>query len=1075
MACKSGTKCQFSNSDVEAVESVNDWICKNCSKILTHATCLKEKAVEINGHTQTANTGLNAYASDAALITALKEEPDVKDNNISSFTMKKLAEHDEKSNSLASVFLAAKSFASTTGGIGPLTLMINRLKKVSTACNKIRNNTGTSSTTQTAAKNYQDTAKSLQPAMVKLIQCSKQLQALNQEYLNLLNQEGKKAEEAVDDATPWFGSLTPAEQAELDKAKEDLAALKRLGYGSSGAAAAGALGAAVAADQQQIKRIFQEQCFLLAKIDKLAEFKSDSIEFVEARPLPYVGDGAGKTAPNAGGNTALQVAGQPWGFINRLTQDPSFGNFFEVPNHVIGQLSPMIKLKKIITDPDGKESEIEINFDSAGQNAKSILQNREKRGFGVGIKKFSFAYRGSDPFAVKKSIEAKLVIFASSFDDLLKVRGSKGSEYRYVDLALKTGANLTDKPPPASAPDSIDAMVDNLGKLEFRLKAILGWQVPQGGTPATAGVTTAIYNSFVTLNLTPTVHEFDIDEIGRVTFTCNYLAYVEDFFDQPNFNIFSDTTSNVNMFKRRLLFKYLSKQCAPADLAAAKKDEAPMIDQEKKSNLRHIMNKLLQWKKVRYIEIPFSSIRDFLQQGPAYEWNPYDSPPQLITDDAATAFQKQVLADLEAGFDPTTMWAEDAPTNMDLAEYVTYFYLSDLVDVVLHGIEKNLSALEGAIDGVEDSRITDDDKIAERIKIKRLQQHFKNFRVILGPIELYDPSDPKRFIHANLGDIPISLKYFMDWLTDKTLKRENAIYPLPKFLNDLMNNFVRNFLNSNSCFDTNIKQKIRVNQCAITGYRNKAKKGYSPFDEVTDMILNQRKIPDPTGELGWATASRLWGPEYDDSLPQPLLNVMGRRGEAESDPGLDPEVNYMTYFAGRVQPIEKMNGNYYEDKANGIFHYILGRDSGLVKNIKLVKTNAPGLKEVRFEQEGYDGLLQLREVYDANISCFGMPNAYPGTYIYVEPQSFAPATNTFSRNSSALPIDPYDLSSYGIGGYYMIIESENSLGPGEFNTEITAKWVAQLEKETKKPAKKAKKAPDEGETSSDPRCKIASS
>ena len=34
---------------------------------------------------------------------------------------------------------------------------------------------------------------------------------------------------------------------------------------------------------------------------------------------------------------------------------------------------------------------------------------------------------------------------------------------------------------------------------------------------------------------------------------------------------------------------------------------------------------------------------------------------------------------------------------------------------------------------------------------------------------------------------------------------------------------------------------------------------------------------------------------------------------------------------------------------------------------------------------------------------------------------------------------------FGIGGYYMIIRSEHSFGPGKADTTITAKWVAQVE------------------------------
>ena len=65
-----------------------------------------------------------------------------------------------------------------------------------------------------------------------------------------------------------------------------------------------------------------------------------------------------------------------------------------------------------------------------------------------------------------------------------------------------------------------------------------------------------------------------------------------------------------------------------------------------------------------------------------------------------------------------------------------------------------------------------------------------------------------------------------------------------------------------------------------------------------------------------------------------------------------------------------MVGDREADQSGGIFHYMLGRDVGIVKNISLSKTDSPGLKEVRFEQEGYQGLTQLREIYDVNIYSF---------------------------------------------------------------------------------------------------------
>jgi len=133
-----------------------------------------------------------------------------------------------------------------------------------------------------------------------------------------------------------------------------------------------------------------------------------------------------------------------------------------------------------------------------------------------------------------------------------------------------------------------------------------------------------------------------------------------------------------------------------------------------------------------------------------------------------------------------------------------------------------------------------------------------------------------------------------------------------------------------------------------------------------------------------------------------------------------------------------MKGRKEEDEAKGIFHYMLGRDRGLIKNIKLSKTDSRGLAEVRFEQDGYDGLKQLRVVYDVQIDSFADIKTYPGTYIFIDPRGFAPNTNLIKDNV-------FNLTQYGLGGYYMIVKSEHAFGAGQANSTIYAKWVNSIE------------------------------
>ena len=188
----------------------------------------------------------------------------------------------------------------------------------------------------------------------------------------------------------------------------------------------------------------------------------------------------------------------------------------------------------------------------------------------------------------------------------------------------------------------------------------------------------------------------------------------------------------------------------------------------------------------------------------------------------------------------------------------------------------------------------------------------------------------------------------------------------------------------------------------------------------------------------------------------PVLSVAGSRQNNIVNPGFEREMNYLTYYAARVQPVERMQGNIASDQAIGIWHYQIGKPEGIVKTIKLTKTDSPGLKEVRFEQHGYDGLQQLREMYDAKINTYSDVSAFPGNYIYVEPAGFSPSARAKG----------YDLTQYGVGGYYMIIRSEHAFGAGVADTQITAKWVAEIDRE--QAAAEAKDLEAEGSTEGTP-------
>ena len=825
-------------------------------------------------------------------------------------------------------------------------------------------------------------------------------------------------------------------------------------------------------------RNFKEQCYLLAKIFELTKYKKETLEAITPKKLPYYSAGSSNIVES---NACLMVDGHPYGFLNQLTQSPTQEQFFNMETSEISTLQPMVRFFKVDMSAEKNEKELveqEYIFDSNTTNndIERFLADKATRGVGVGVKDFSFVYEGNTPFAVKKSIKAKLTIFANSFNELMIDRGG----YSYIELALKTGRTNSASDTSSAAQFSQENIDENLSKLNFRLKALVGWAKPSGSPKPkhfSSHLLDALDDSFMTLNLTPVTHEFNIDQQGRVNFTIDYLAYVDDYFDHPYFNIFSDSEISLDVLTRTLKYKNLEKKCKPEDLAKIKKTDlkSGIIESQKKRSLTKLISNLLDKDKIKYINIKYEDIRNFQSSGPYDTQEGENGENKLkfgsVMDSSPDS--RSLVENMAIVWEQTQEKnkPEDGEENRNLAiaesdnpnwNDIPFFYISDILDIILEGIETNLKTLEGVLAnhepiqmGIYGESIDLLDVTKEVKKIEKAYVNFKKLRVMLGPLEIVNPKIPNESAFVNIGDIPVSVKYFTEWMTVNLIAKEQAIYPLSRFLTDFFNCLIRGFLNNKDCFSGIIKQKTTLMQSVVTSYKDiiideDGKSTTSPYDEITKKILSpprgDYKITDPTKPLSRMQMSL---------MPQPILNVSGIRGSPLVNPGVDREVNYLIFSAGRTQPAELMQGrknNWYSaikdeqgnesevlnpgDHSRGIFHYILGKNKGIIKSIELSKTNSKFLKEVRFEQEGFRGLEQLREVYDVNITTYANVKAFPGVYIYVDPHGFAP--------SSMVNGEILDLTQFGIGGYCMIYRSEHTFGGGQAETKITAKWVASI-------------------------------
>jgi len=857
---------------------------------------------------------------------------------------------------------------------------------------------------------------------------------------------------------------------------------------------------------------YKEQCFLLSNIQEFAAVKL----YLDHAWLDGVTP-ENKILPDPHGyNSSLMLHGDPYNLINRLTQSPHKETFFEMPTQAISALQPMIRLYKIESDNNGSEHEVEMKFDShyRKEDVEEFMVTKEIRGHGIGIKSFTFSFEGADPWSSTRSMKAKLVLFANSFDEFMKDRAylttkhrrpvpewhysddhpTRTATYRYIDLAIKTGGtNPGDQPQDTASPHNKDVRIEDTTKLNFRLKAIVGWAPPLLDHTIVSGeLLDAIYDSCITLNLTPTIHEFGIDEMGRTTLTINYWGSAEEFFDQPQYNIFTDPNVATRQMVRRLRYKILNENCEDPDLKAAviesknSEKEAQNIKNEKIINMRSLMNNMFNEKKIRYLRIPLAELQKYHAGGPFY---PIDKKLIEILRLGATNYVEAGSAEAADIFqntpEPTETGDEgsggapavEPPTGLisvrpragqhgpgggllfgtetpyiappipegigdykvnDPIETVSFFYAGDLIDTILKHIGITITNLpEQLMTTLAADPVLKKypDVIQEEVNnYKRFAENFMKFRVILGPIELLNTNTKGKLLDSkifNLGDIPVSAKYFMEFLNERVFKRERETYTLSEFLNDFFMIFLRDFLNKDSCYGNRTKQKTILHKNVITAYNEDQHVGQDPIAHWCNIHKRRRM-------------------DVDEADDQPILNVMGKRNNAGFDGGFENEMHYLTYFVARVQPTEQMLGCKHgpcdtgevDDKTGApievdgdhdryLWHYQIGKDRGIVKSIDLVKNQTPGLAEARWASEGYDNLQQLRVLYNANIKTFLDVNTYPGTYIYIEPRGFDPNTDV-------------DLTQFGIGGYFMIKSAEHTLGPGLAETTIDARWVNEI-------------------------------
>jgi hypothetical protein len=132
------------------------------------------------------------------------------------------------------------------------------------------------------------------------------------------------------------------------------------------------------------------------------------------------------------------------------------------------------------------------------------------------------------------------------------------------------------------------------------------------------------------------------------------------------------------------------------------------------------------------------------------------------------------------------------------------------------------------------------------------------------------------------------------------------------------------------------------------------------------------------------------------------------------------------------------HGDYDKDVRNGRYHIDIGSNKGIVKKVNFSKTDMQYIREARFFQHGFDGLMQLSNVYKASVEMFGNTLFYPGNDLFINPYGFGGPTLGSPTQGAGSSGGRSIANILGLGGYHTIISIKSKISPGDYSTTIEA-------------------------------------
>lgn len=743
-----------------------------------------------------------------------------------------------------------------------------------------------------------------------------------------------------------------------------------------------------------------------------------------------------------------------YSFVNKIFKRKSV-NYEKLLNLNSAQLSalvPKIRIYKQYIDQDtGKSFDVEMLFDDKVSKFKldNITKDRSGRGGGAGIQGFSWVADGKT-IGEKSLFGATLTLYFQGLDELFEIRDTVDVRFSQSSKPVKLETRFSDlimQPPQFKTTEVEGERIYNIDY--FRIKVNVGWSILNNQELFDKETYNAINSLNESFYLTVYNHELSFDEVGAVTLTINYRAYVEA--------LVSDITRS-NVLQRPIEDqKYIDQAIekkikTQKELEKAQEEQKTSLAEEKEKELKNLDNQLASYKtevysyfvrelleseKIKFID---ASVEEYDYLFSLNENNSMqnvrsamDFINQVKKENEQTAIYNfspvgESLAEAEAitnsvNESQKNKFSPPKERRQEDGKYrILFFYLGDLIEISLKRLfnpknnesadflNKELRVMLGPVTFYDYGTLEDSGNV---VKIKS-QDGEKYKRYFTG-----------KKTTVNIADIPISLSVFTNWFIKNIVEPGNLKYTFKQFVESIINELVFLALGQESLLPIPT-QKVQLSFKTVSLPKNKKREEIFKTSTRSGMSLNDGSYADNV------QPGRYYCNASDFENAPLIADYLSNKDGAN-----EPLENYLIIY-GSSEKSWRLRQNSTKDQESGIYSIIYGEEKGLVKKIAFKKMDVPEynaalIHKAYVENEGQNTL--LRGIYEANVEMFGNTLYELGSIIYIHPHFPGFSFNNFSsigNNKNAIDL--------GIAGYYMVTGIDHEIDLTKYTTKLKLVW-----------------------------------